>query len=1065
MATHPTIGVVMAALAGYYWGGILAGMQRVARQRGARLIVIQGTPQDAQLHRLASDIVDGWIAVHYDEGIDYLAAQGRPLVTATMFVPGLACPTVLADNRAGMALAVRHLIMHGHTRIAFVGWVDNSSIQQRLEGYCDALAEHGIPFDPGMVIRVDENWDYSGRAGAQQLIERGMPCTAIVAGTDLNAIGILEVLQKAKYRVPEDVAVVGFDDINPTQFTNPPLTTVRTRFDEVGATAMGLLLAQISGESVQPGPVYVPVLLVPRRSCGCGIIASALTSNVFAAAHMLNWQAALLHQLVRLALSPIELDPARSPVQIWPGAATLITGLEAVLADHRLPAAADLAQAWQEAVMLTPDLEILSAMIAMLENVGRHDLVTRPDASDLSIRLDAFIMGAHLDMLRARVTRETNQIRTLETLTQNNYEISMTLLSADSSHVQQLAWLGETPVRWGCLALHSDRGIDLPGTLVVAGTYHRDGDMMPPVGNAYAASIFPPPELLATSGWSNKTDIVMLLSIKTATRDWGILALCAPIENQFNSDQPNIGMWGPLLSAALERNALQAEIAEQQDTLRLAYEQRLITENIRDLIGMLDQHGRYLYASPSYQNVLGYSPAALAGASLFEYAHLDDLASLRELWATILATGTGQGGFRARHASGDWRWLEVAGTAIVRAGVPSVVIVSRDVTERRQLEAELLQSQKMESIGRLAGGVAHDFNNMLTAIGGYADLAIEGLPLGDELRGDLEEIQKATARAANLTHQLLAFARKQLIEPKVLNLNDLILDMNKLLRRLIGENIELISVPAPDLGRVHVDLGQIEQVLVNLAVNARDAMPHGGMLTIETANITLGEGTIQHAQVAGGPYVLLAVSDNGMGMSAEVRQHLFEPFFTTKPVGQGTGLGLATCYGIVKRHGGYIWPYSEVGQGTTIKIYLPRVEDPAEARGRAMQDDQPRHGTEVVLLIEDDQAVRALAARVLRAQGYTVLDAADGEHALQVALAYAGQIALLLTDVVMPRMSGKELAAQLAVLRPTIKVVYMSGYTDNTLFHQGQLEAAVEFLHKPFTPVALARMVRKVLDT
>ena len=302
--------------------------------------------------------------------------------------------------------------------------------------------------------------------------------------------------------------------------------------------------------------------------------------------------------------------------------------------------------------------------------------------------------------------------------------------------MQQLAWLGETPVRCGCLALHSDQGDDVPGALVVAGTYHRDGDAMPLVGNVYAAANFPPPEFLATSGWSNETDIVMLLPIKTAARDWGMLALCAPIENQFNSDRPNIGMWGPLLSAALERNALQAELAEQQDTLRLAYEQRLITENIRDLIGMLDQQGRYLYASPSYQNVLGYSPAALAGASLFEYAHLDDLVSLRELWATILAAGTGQGSFRARHVGGDWRWLEVAGTAIVRAGVPSVVIISRDVTERRQLEAELLQSQKMESIGRLAGGVAHDFNNLLTVIGGYADLAIEGLPPGDVLRGD-----------------------------------------------------------------------------------------------------------------------------------------------------------------------------------------------------------------------------------------------------------------------------------------------------------------------------------------
>jgi PAS domain S-box-containing protein len=652
----------------------------------------------------------------------------------------------------------------------------------------------------------------------------------------------------------------------------------------------------------------------------------------------------------------------------------------------------------------------------------------------------------------------------LENLTENNYLLSLGVLNAEPGFVQRLSWLEQTSAVWACLGLYPDQRDQAPSTVMVAGLYDRSDTIAAPLGRHYSIASFPPPGLLPARARGDEPDMVLLTLLATPTREWGILALIAPIESQLRSDRVNITMWRALIAAALERKSLLAELAEQQDTLRIAYEQRLITENIRDLIAMLDHQGRYLYASPSYRTVLGYDPAGLMGAALFDYAHPDDLASLRERWGLILSEGTAQGTYRSRHAGGDWRWLEVAGTAIERAGAPSVVIVGRDVTERRRLEAELLQSQKMESIGRLAGGVAYDFNNMLTAIGGYADLALDGLAPGDELRGDLEEIQKATTRAANLTHQLLAFARKQLIEPRVLNLNDLILEMDKLLRRVIGEDIELISIPAPKLGRVRVDPGQIEQVLVNLAVNARDAMPEGGKLTIETANITLGAGSVQHAEVADGSYVLLAVSDTGVGMNAEVRQHLFEPFFTTKPSGQGTGLGLATCYGIVKRHGGYIWPYSEEGQGTTIKIYLPQVEEPAEARGRAGQSDQPRQGTEVVLLVEDDSAVRALAGRVLRAHGYTVLEAANGEEALRSGQAHAGPIDLVLTDVVMPRMSGKELATQLAAQRPAVKMVFMSGYTDNALFHHGQLEGDVEFLHKPFTPAALAGIVRRVLD-
>ena len=392
--------------------------------------------------------------------------------------------------------------------------------------------------------------------------------------------------------------------------------------------------------------------------------------------------------------------------------------------------------------------------------------------------------------------------------------------------------------------------------------------------------------------------------------------------------------------------------------------------------------------------------------------------------------------------------------------------LQHELAERKQLEAQFLQAQKLEGIGQLAGGIAHDFNNLLTAISGYADLMWDALPHDQPIRSDLEEIQKAVTRASNLTRQLLAFARKQIIEPRVLNLNDLIGDMDKLLRRVIGEDIDLITRPEPNLGFVKADPGQIEQVILNLAVNARDAMPNGGKLTIETRNVLLDSSYARgHQSVTEGSYVLLAVSDSGAGMDSDIQAHAFEPFFTTKAQGKGTGLGLATCYGIVKQHGGNIWVYSEVGQGTTFKIYLPQVEEPVAAMpAQVLAQTLPR-GKETVLVVEDETAVRALATRVLRAQGYLVLEAINGAEAIRVAEAYApATIDLLLTDVVMPELGGQAAATQISARNSTMKVLFISGYTDNAIVHHGRLEEGVAFLHKPFTPAMLTRKVREVLD-
>ena len=388
----------------------------------------------------------------------------------------------------------------------------------------------------------------------------------------------------------------------------------------------------------------------------------------------------------------------------------------------------------------------------------------------------------------------------------------------------------------------------------------------------------------------------------------------------------------------------------------------------------------------------------------------------------------------------------------------------RDVTDQRRLQQQVLQSQKMEAVGRLAGGIAHDFNNLLTVITSYSDLLLEDLAPGDAKRDDLEQVRKAADGAAALTRQLLAFSRQQVVEPRVVSLNTVVEGLQKILRRVIGEDIELTTTLAPDLGAVRADVGQLEQVLMNLAVNARDAMPTGGRLTVETANVEHDPEYARDREAAAvRQFAMLAVSDTGCGMDEATKARIFEPFFTTKEPGKGTGLGLATVYGIVKQAGGFIWVYSEPGQGTSFKIYLPEVDSTAE-RTTAVAGARAPRGTETVLLVEDAAAVRAVTKQALERQGYVVLEAPDGEAALRLAQQHRGPIHLLLTDVVMPRVSGRELAERLTQVRPDMKVLYASGYTDDSVVRHGILELGTAYLQKPFSPESLARKVRDVLD-
>jgi PAS domain S-box-containing protein len=496
---------------------------------------------------------------------------------------------------------------------------------------------------------------------------------------------------------------------------------------------------------------------------------------------------------------------------------------------------------------------------------------------------------------------------------------------------------------------------------------------------------------------------------------------------------------------------------------------RLVTaiEQSAEAVVITDTHGSIEYVNPAFTRITGYSREEALGQNpriLKSGKH--DLAFYQQLWATILKGEIWHGEIINRRKDGSLYTAEmgIAPVRSTRGEVTHYIATKEDVTKRRSMEAQLRQVLKMEAIGQLAGGVAHDFNNLLTIISGYGQLLQEHLSSGD--LGYVEEILKASDRATALTRQLLAFSRRQILAPQVLDLNSVVANLEKMLRRLIGENIELTTVQQSGLGRVKADPGQVEQVIINLAVNARDAMPEGGKLTIETANVDL-DGTYarRHAGVLPGPYVMVAVSDTGIGMNAETLAHMFEPFFTTKEKGKGTGLGLATVYGIVKQSVGYTAVYSEPGHGSTFKVYLPRVEEAVTEAPSGSRNPELVKGSETVLVAEDEEGVRSLVCETLESLGYKVLEAREPGEALTIVEQYTEPIHLLLTDVVMPHMSGKELANRLATTRPEAKVLYMSGYTDNAVFIHGVLESGRFFLQKPFAPGALLRKVREVLDT
>lgn len=505
-----------------------------------------------------------------------------------------------------------------------------------------------------------------------------------------------------------------------------------------------------------------------------------------------------------------------------------------------------------------------------------------------------------------------------------------------------------------------------------------------------------------------------------------------------------------------------------EDALRQSEERyRLLVDNANEAI-LVIQGGMITFVNPQAIKIMNIEGRALTPQPFLDFIHPEDRETVLQRYQERLSgeVPPARYSFRLVDQEGKTIWVEINAVQIAWEGEPAALVFLTDITEKKQLEMQFLQSQKMEAVGRLAGGVAHDFNNLLTSILGHSDLMMMRLRPGDPLIGDIKEIIKAAKRATDLTRQLLAFSRKQVMQPRLLNLNGIISDMKKMLNRLIGEDITLETLLSPDLGQVLVDPGQIDQVIMNLVVNARDAMPKGGTLTIETGNALLDEVQVRSYMGAKpGAYVLLSVKDSGSGMSEELQSHIFEPFFTTKELGKGTGLGLSTVYGIVKQSNGYIRVDSLPGQGTVFKIFLPQQQGKAESGLKLERGKVSLRGGETILLAEDNELVRGLTRSVLEHFGYQVLETKDGEEAGRMSKGYEGPIHLLLTDVVMPGISGRVLAEQLQISRPGIKILFMSGYSEEAVLLQGMQILGAHFLQKPFTPEELGLLVREILDS
>jgi signal transduction histidine kinase/DNA-binding LacI/PurR family transcriptional regulator len=1034
---RPTIGMFQSGLVDLYetqWIGAVDG----AREQQANLVTFVGkeleNPSgfDAQANviyeladagRLNGLII--WVStLQVYVGAEKMEAfcrrfAGLPVVCVEQGLAGRVA--LLKDDRQGMYEAIDHLIgVHGCRRVAFVrGPETHEGAQQRYRGYLEALSDHGVPFDPSLVSAPPQGWHPEEAAHWVARLTDELPggFDAIAAANDDMATGALSALQASGIKVPDDIALVGFDDrINvmnhdlglegagsdstgamldrPVKFsaTTLPLTTVRAPFHELGRRAVELLLAQLRDEPV-PEVTTIPTELVTRRSCGCFPLAVREPDGSGRRDAGPEEVAAELRSTLTVPDAPSAPD--------WPDRL-----LDAFLADVRgespdtfLIVLDDLLRAGPQTV---DALEGWWRVLLALRRKAPPDL-----PADALARTEALWLQTQA-LMRDTATRL--------------YGYRHLLADKRDQIVRQVGYRLITTLDVGTLAdvlAQELRNVGIPSCYLA--TYESDL-------NRPEAGRYPTPSSRAILAYENGRRIAL-----------------APGEDVFPSNELLPGGRLDDRERAFSLVALPLYFNDQQLGFALF--------EIGPPIGWM------------YQALQGHLSSALQGALLVEREKRALVAAEQEIHQRRAA----EAALQRAHDQLEERVAERTAELVRANETLTEQMIERERAEAAQarLEAQLRQAQKMEAIGQLAGGIAHDFNNLLLVINGYTDLLLTKVGTEDPLRTDIQQILQAGERAATLTRQLLAFSRKQILEPRVLKLNEIVTNLEAMLRRLIGEDVELATTLSPSLAPVRADPGQIEQIIVNLAVNARDAMPRGGRLAIETANAYLDHAAAEHhINLKAGPYVTLTVSDTGVGMDANTQAHLFEPFFTTKPQGRGTGLGLATVFGIVQQSGGNITVASAPGDGTTFRIYLPQSVQAVDER--EPEEVPPRSawsGSETILLVEDDSGVRRAMRRFLEEYGYRVLEASRGSEALSLCEQHDGPVHLAVADVVIPGPSGPDLVERLARVRPELSVLYVSGRAaDGTVTADGLPGAASSVLQKPFTAEALTRKVRELLD-
>jgi diguanylate cyclase (GGDEF)-like protein/PAS domain S-box-containing protein len=711
---YQSIGVLSPFVEADYFSLLLSGIREVLRPHHFQLLAFQGTPADLRTTRLAHARVAGWIVIVETEHIQDVAPSGTPLVTVAAIAPDQACSAVLTDNYGGMYKAIEHLYTHGHQRIAFVGPQDQLDFQQRYAGYQAALSAYHLPLDTDLVYFVDNEEEPGGRQAAQRMLAAGLPCTAVATATDEIAIGLMEELQAAGKRIPADVAIVGFDDIDRAQYTTPALTTIRQHPEELGRTAAELIMRQIAADAPMVDVTYIPTTLILRRSCGCA--GAVRKATLDAAVYQIpGWQEALTQQLVRLVCAPLRLEGATTLSAIWPGAASLTKGLAAALAAGPPLPATQIERAWHQAVALTADLESLDSIFQELDRAATRQLAARP--ADLAAHADtkAFLDSARRSLTLACLAQGRAQLYYIENSVKSNHTISMSLLGAEMTTASSLAWLAETGVTGGCLSLWAESPLGESATLILAGHYDRAGHLSPPCASRYGAALYPPDEILPPSAHADGPDSVLVLPVRTASCEWGLLTICAPFAEQFAVE--NIVIWANLLGVALERTAFlssltaqQATLREQQETLRAAYErERELVESIRvseeryalaahatnDGLWDWDLTTDTIYYSARWKAMLGYSDDAIGTSpeAWLSRVHPEDRPGLERAIADHRhgLTSTLEYEHRMRDCGGTYRWMHCRGLAVHDSTPGTIRMVGSltDMTVRKQLEQRL----------------------------------------------------------------------------------------------------------------------------------------------------------------------------------------------------------------------------------------------------------------------------------------------------------------------------------------------------------------------------------------